>query len=129
MCFFIQFYFVYCESPVEIINKIKEEFSNEYDFLVYKSTVDSIKIIKNKKVLLINIPMKVIPYSQKIKMSNTEVTQELYKAVMGENPSKFVGEQLSVECVSWYDAICFCNLLSEIFLLTIYRILGLIWKK
>ncbi len=126
MCFFIQFYFVYCESPVEIINKIKEEFSNEYDFLVYKSTVDSIKIIKNKKVLLINIPMKVIPYSQKIKMSNTEVTQELYKAVMGENPSKFVGEQLSVECVSWYDAICFCNLLSEIFLLTIYRILGLI---
>lgn len=126
MFFFIQFYFVYCESPVEIINKIKEEFSNEYDFLVYKSTVDSIKIIKNKKVLLINIPMKVIPYSQKIKMSNTEVTQELYKAVMGENPSKFVGEQLSVECVSWYDAICFCNLLSEIFLLTIYRILGLI---
>ena len=126
MCFFIQFYFVYCESPVEIINKIKEEFSNEYDFLVYKSTVDSIKIIKNKKVLLINIPMKVIPYSQKIKMSNTEVTQELYKAVMGENPSKFVGEQLSVECVSLYDAICFCNLLSEIFLLTIYRILGLI---
>lgn len=118
MCFFIQFYFVYCESPVEIINKIKEEFSNEYDFLVYKSTVDSIKIIKNKKVLLINIPMKVIPYSQKIKMSNTEVTQELYKAVMGENPSKFVGEQLSVECVSWYDAIYFCNLLSEIFLLT-----------
>ena len=126
MCFFIQFYFVYCESPVEIINKIKEEFSNEYDFLVYKSTVDSIKIIKNKKVLLINIPMKVIPYSQKIKMSNTEVTQELYKAVMGENPSSFVGEQLSVECVSWYDAICFCNLLSEIFLLKIYRILGLI---
>ena len=126
MCFFIQFYFVYCESPVEIINKIKGEFSNEYDFLVYKSTVDSIKIIKNQKVLLINIPMKVIPYSQKIKMSNTEVTQELYKAVMGENPSKFVGEQLSVECVSWYDAICFCNLLSEIFLLTIYRILGLI---
>ena len=126
MCFFIQFYFVYCESPVEIINKIKEEFSNEYDFLVYKSTVDSIKIIKNKKVLLINIPMKVIPCSQKIKMSNTEVTQELYKAVMGENPSSFVGEQLSVECVSWYDAICFCNLLSEIFLLTIYRILGLI---
>ncbi|MDD7610651.1 MAG: hypothetical protein PUJ82_07030 [Spirochaetales bacterium] len=118
MCFFIQFYFVYCESPVEIINKIKEEFSNEYDFLVYKSTVDSIKIIKNKKVLLINIPMKVIPYSQKIKMSNTEVTQELYKAVMGENPSSFVGEQLSVECVSWYDAIYFCNLLSEIFFLT-----------
>ena len=59
-------------------------------------------------------------------ISKYEITQGLYKAVMGENPSSFVGEQLSVECVSWYDAICFCNLLSEIFLLTIYRILGLI---
>lgn len=45
-------------------------------------------------------------------IGKTEVTQELYEAVMGENPSSFKGENLPVENVSWYDAIYFCNKLS-----------------
>ena len=45
-------------------------------------------------------------------MSTTEVTQELYKRIMGKNPSYFVGEKLPVEKVSWLDAIIFCNKLS-----------------
>ncbi len=45
-------------------------------------------------------------------MSTTEVTQELYKKIMGKNPSYFVGEKLPVEKVSWLDAIIFCNKLS-----------------
>ena len=146
ICFFIQFYFVYCESYVEIINKAKElkssileeplfpDFSNEYDFLVYKYTpMEEIKknndvIIKKKvddlKNLFVKPFMKEIPVKN-INMLSTEVTQELYKAVMGKNPSEFVGDQLPVECVSWYDAIYFCNLLSEIFLLTpVYSVNG-----
>lgn len=43
----------------------------------------------------------------------TEVTQEVYKSVMGENPSFFKGENLPVENISWYDAIYFCNALSK----------------
>ena len=47
-----------------------------------------------------------------IEMSKTEVTQELYESIMGENPSVFKGKQNPVENVSFYDAIYFCNKLS-----------------
>ena len=51
--------------------------------------------------------------NKKFEMLKTEVTQKLYQAIMGENPSKFKGENNPVENVSWYDAIYFCNKLSE----------------
>ena len=38
-------------------------------------------------------------------IGETEVTQALWKAVMGNNPSYFKGAQRPVECVSWED-IC-----------------------
>jgi formylglycine-generating enzyme required for sulfatase activity len=50
-------------------------------------------------------------------MGKYEVTQEQYKQVMGNNPSKFTsGSDASrrpVEQVSWYEAVAFCNKLSE----------------
>ncbi len=42
-----------------------------------------------------------------------EVTQQDYEALMGENPSHFVGDTLPVEGVTWYDAVEYCNALSE----------------
>lgn len=63
---------------------------------------------KNVDKLMIAVPGK------KFSILATEVTQELYKSVMGENPSKFNGEKnLPVEKVSWYDAVEFCNKLSK----------------
>ncbi len=58
-------------------------------------------------------------------MSATEVTQAQYEAVMGSNPSEFKGASRPVEMVSWYDAVRFCNALSEREGLTAaYRISG-----
>ena len=37
-------------------------------------------------------------------MFDTPVTQELWRAVMGDNPSKFKGDRLPAETVSWDDA-------------------------
>ncbi len=46
-------------------------------------------------------------------MSATEITQGQYRAVTGENPSHFTGDDdLPVESVTWFDAIAFCNALS-----------------
>ncbi|MBE6426179.1 MAG: hypothetical protein E7029_09385 [Planctomycetaceae bacterium] len=46
-------------------------------------------------------------------MLETEVTQEMWKSVMGKNPSVYEGDQNPVESVSWNDCCIFCLELSE----------------
>ena len=45
-------------------------------------------------------------------IGETEVTQALWKAVMGNNPSCFKGDDLPVECVNWFDCQEFISKLN-----------------
>jgi len=51
---------------------------------------------------------------QPFRLCSVPTTQSLYYEVMGEQPSFFPSECCPVECVSWFDAIKFCNRLSEL---------------
>ena len=46
-------------------------------------------------------------------IGETEVTQELWQAVMGENPSRFKGNRRPVESVSWKDCQSFIEKLNK----------------
>lgn len=45
-------------------------------------------------------------------IGETEVTQALWKAVMGSNPSKYIGDNKPVESITWNDAVNFINKLN-----------------
>ena len=47
-------------------------------------------------------------------IGKTEVTQALWKAVMGSNPSYFKGDNLPVECVRWNDCQEFIRKLNSL---------------
>lgn len=96
-------------------------------------SLEQLQLYKKAKTSIsekIKIDMVKIP-GRNLMMAKTEITQLQYKAVMGRNPSwhSIDNDELSikekmtfgkntdnypVEQVSWYDAIYFCNKLSEI---------------
>lgn len=45
-------------------------------------------------------------------IAETQTTQQQFELVMGKNPSRFIQKANPVECISWLDAIMFCNELS-----------------
>ena len=47
-------------------------------------------------------------------IAETQVTQALWKAVMNDNPSHFVGDELPVECIRWSDCQNFISRLNQL---------------
>ncbi len=102
---------------VGIVAREKEKFEL-WEKIIATAKKDGAEYVKFMNSF-VNIP------NRNFAMSKTEVTQNLYTMVMGKNPSAFKGGNLPVECVSWYDAIYFCNKLSEKFGLTpVYAVEG-----
>jgi formylglycine-generating enzyme len=59
-------------------------------------------------------PRHKVRISKPFLMGQMQVTQALWQAVMGNNPSYFKGSELPVEQVSWFDSVRFCNKLSQL---------------
>lgn len=102
--------------------------------MMKKLTIFAVTAVLSFSAFAQELDMVEIP-GKNIKILTTEVTQELYEEVMGVNPSYYQidseeyvlvwdkpyvsieGEnvnKLPVENISWYDAIYFCNKLSEL---------------
>jgi len=92
--------FIYSQN-----NQIKEI---EYKFTTESEDEEGNKTNVENSFIMIQIPNKDYAIGQ------TEVTQSLYEAVMGDNPSSSGGdfENPPVDSVTMYDAIIFCNTLS-----------------
>ncbi len=58
------------------------------------------------------VPVHPVTISQPFWMGRDEVTQAQYQAVMGNNPSYFVGTNRPVEQVSWNSAVAYCDALT-----------------
>ena len=60
------------------------------------------------------VPVHEVTISKDYYMGETPVTQALWQAVMGDNPSGFKGDNNPVENVSWYDCLEFINKLNRL---------------
>jgi len=111
-----------------VVEKEKETFLVIEKYIAKGNDLASSKALLALNIRLINFfgnsKMIAIP-GKSIEMLSTEVTQKMYQKIMGENPSYFIGENRPVERVSWYDAVYFCNKLSEKMGLTpVYSVKG-----
>ena len=111
------------DSPShEIVNGTKKDYkigsTGVNITMVSIAPVDNVTLGSNDKSD--NQPHKVSLSGYQI--SKTEVTQKIYQAVTGENPSYFtenkkvaedVQDMRPVDQVLWYEAVAFCNMLTS----------------
>jgi len=106
----------------EVLNGEEEQESGEYDITVNGVTFTMIPVVGGtfRMGAVITAPGAYtfekpdhdVTLSD-FKIGQVEVTQELWQAVMGNNPSRFKGAQHPVEQVSWDDCQVFIAKLNE----------------
>jgi len=55
-----------------------------------------------------------VTLTRAVYLQQTEVTQAQWTAVFGTNPSQIPGPDHPVESVTWFDAVIYCNRISEL---------------
>jgi len=58
-------------------------------------------------------PIHRVCISKAFLLGKNPVTNKLFSTIMGKSPSRFKGDDRPVERVTWFDAVNFCNRLSE----------------
>lgn len=110
-----------------IKHEIDEPIRKEHEEAANKNTVISIKNSIGMEFVLIpscefqrnsyersdEIPINKVSISKPFYLGKYPVTQKEWKAVMGNNPSCFEGDDRPVECVSWNDVQEFVNSLNK----------------
>ena len=59
-------------------------------------------------------PQTTVTITKPFWLGKTEVTQSQWEAVMGNNPSRFKGDDLPMTNINWHDAVDFCEKLNAI---------------
>lgn len=96
---------------------VTSEKLSEADAVLAKKSIawenDVLKNLIKNSVAMFGVPVTVKIPGKNYAFGKYEVTQKQYGAVMGNNPSKFKGEDLPVENVSWNKAVEYCKKLTE----------------
>jgi formylglycine-generating enzyme required for sulfatase activity len=75
-------------------------------------------------------PFRLVRLTKPFSLSTNEVTQDQFEQVLGFNPSSRTGKSLPVTEASWYDAVEFCNRLSELEgLVPVYELTDIVRRK
>lgn len=59
------------------------------------------------------LPARIVSIPRPLDISRTEITQQQFEAVMGTQPSRFLGSELPVHNVLHEEAVTFCQRLTE----------------
>ena len=91
-----------------MVNVVKAIFAVGLSLALFSCGGEKISLGNGVSIDVVQIP------DNNFCITKTEITQDVYQAVMGQNPSANKGDKFPVEMVSYYDAIVFCNKLSAL---------------